>query len=135
MFRITITDLRSMQTETLSADAAKVLAIREMLSPTKTVAAPSKTPGKKISLVIAPEEFLKVVRRDYTGKEVTEDGKYIEYMNGQRLEKYLPHDRFTPDTAGVYENEDGTYSMKIQLDPSRHGGRRIRVVKLSEPQT
>lgn len=134
MFRVTVTDLRSGQSDTFSADIDKVVAIRKMLTPAKGQTEKPQEVERNTALVIDPEEFFKVVRRDYAGNEVTEDGKFIEYMNGQRLEKYFPTDIFTPETRDVYKMDDGSYSLKLSLDPSRHGGRRMRMVKLI-PQT
>jgi len=130
MFRVTVTDLRSGQSDVFSADIDKVSEIKKMLTPTKGDRNRDVVITKDTKLVIAPDEFFKTVRRDYTGKAINEDGKFIEYMNGQRLEKYFPNDIFTPETNGVYQMEDGEYFLKLRLDPSRHGGKGARMVRL-----
>lgn len=130
MFRVTVTDLRSGQSDVFSADIDKVSAIKKMLSPAKGDRNRDASITKDTKLVIAPDEFLKTVRVDYTGKAINEDGKFIEYMNGQRLEKYYPNDIFTPEANGVHKAEDGEYFLKLRLDPSRHGGLGARMVRL-----
>lgn len=141
MFRVTVTDLRTNQSDVFSADVEKIQAIKKMLTPSKGADPEEESPPKKKTkksktdkMVIHGEEFFKVIRRDYTGKPVTEDGKFIEFMNGQRLEKYYPSDTFSPESSGVYQDENGDYFLKLHLDPSRHGGKRVRMVKLV-PQT
>lgn len=130
MYRITITDTRSSQTETSNANGEQVMAIRKILNPTKEESR-KVDPGKDVTLLaVDPTEFEKVARVDMVGNRIVEDVKFIEHMNGQRISMLRKEDTFTPESPDVFEVEEGVYALKIYLDPARHGGKRVRMVKL-----
>ena len=130
MFRISVTDLRTSQTDIFSADAEKVLAIRKMLTPSKGETSKAKSDKDVTLLMVAPSEFENVVRTDLIGNRIVEDVKFIEHMNGQRTIQLRREDTFTPNSPDVHEVGDGEYGLKIHLDPAKHGGKRVRMIKL-----
>ena len=130
MFKISITDLRTNQTETFSADLEKGHKIKKMLVPVQKVRSKKKSKTKNTVLVPDPEEFRNVVRVDMSGSSTVEDVSFIEVMNGQRPEKLHPTDTFTSESKDVYEVEPGDFALKVHLDPTNNGGQRVRMIKL-----
>lgn len=129
MFRITITDLRSSQSETFSADIVKAKAVKDMLRLKPGNNKSTKSNGSQY-LKPDPEEFKKVARRDISGAEVIEDVKTIEYIDGQRLMRLSPDDLFTESSKGVHKQEDGSCILILRLDPASHQGRGARTIRL-----
>ena len=127
MFRITITDLRTSQSETFSADIDKAKAVKDLIR-----LKPAVGPVDKDAKVLRPDpdEFLRVARRDIFGHEIIEDVKSIEYMDGQRLMQLRRDDVFTPESKGVTQQPDGSYILILRLDPARHQGLGAKVIKL-----
>ena len=127
MFRITITDLRTSQSETFSADIDKAKAVKDLV---RLKSEPGPIDPEAKVLGPHPDEFLRVARRDITGQEIIEDVKFIEYMDGQRLMQLRKEDVFTPESKGVSQQPDGSYILILRLDPSRHQGLGAKVIKL-----